>query len=170
MFIGTTTNNRDAKGRVSVPADFRNVITQQSAGLISQGFSAFDGIVVWPSVQGDCLEGAGERYLAGLQESMDDFDVYDDTAHALLHRIFGESRRLSFDSGGRVSLPNDLADHAQLNGRIQFVGLGRRFEIWNPDIFEQNAEARRQLAFDNRHRLKPAPKLGGNSPLRGGVS
>jgi len=152
LFLSTTTNNRDAKGRVSVPADFRAVIAAQSKGMEA----AFDGVFVWPSFNGPFLEGGGEMFMKSLEASIDSFDFYDDARSAFEYRIFAASRRLAFDSGGRVSLPNDLAEHASLNGRITFVGLGRRFEIWNPERYEAHLDTMGQVAFDNRHRLKPA--------------
>jgi MraZ protein len=54
MFVSTTTNGIDAKGRVSVPADFRATVS-------GQGFA---GIYVWRSpFNGPFLEGGGQRLL-----------------------------------------------------------------------------------------------------------
>ncbi len=156
MFLSTTTNNRDAKGRVSVPADFRAVITAQSAGLSAP----FDGIIVRPSFSGECLEGGGERLFEAYRASINALDYFDPNREAMEQAIFGESRRLPFDSGGRVSLPNDLADIFGFNGRVTFVGLGDRFEIWPPEAHEARAAKMRQLASENRHLLKPIVPAG----------
>ena len=51
MFLSTVTNSLDAKGRVSVPADFRSVIGESGRE------DGFDGIIVWPSFDGAYLEG-----------------------------------------------------------------------------------------------------------------
>lgn len=159
MFLSMFTNNRDAKGRVSVPSEFRAVITAQSVGRDAP----FDGIIVWPSFNGPYLEGGGEELFEAYQASVDAMDYYDPARDAMEQAIFAESRRLAFDSGGRVSLPNELADYAGLNGRITFVGLGRRFEIWSPEAHAARASEMRKIAFDNRHRLKPVlPK--GDTP------
>jgi MraZ protein len=156
VFLSTTTNNRDAKGRVSVPADFRAVITAQSAGLSAP----FDGIIVRPSFSGECLEGGGERLFEAYRASINALDYFDPNREAMEQAIFGESRRLPFDSGGRVSLPNDLADIFGFNGRVTFVGLGDRFEIWPPEAHEARAAKMRQLASENRHLLKPIVPAG----------
>ncbi|MEP1230606.1 MAG: division/cell wall cluster transcriptional repressor MraZ [Litorimonas sp.] len=153
MFLSSATNTLDAKGRVSVPADFRAVVAE----------SAFDGIIIWPSFDGAYLEGGGIALLQDYQRSLETLDYYDEGRVALQRAIFAESRRLPFDGGGRVSLPKDLHEYAGLNGKITFVGLGRRFEIWSPAAYQQRAENVRQLARENRHRLKPvARNLGGN--------
>ena len=54
-----------------------------------------------------------------------------------------------------MSLPKDLHEYAGLNGKVTFVGLGRRFEIWSPKALEAQNENIRKLARENRHRLKP---------------
>ena len=159
MFLSTTTNNRDAKGRVSVPADFRAVITAQAQGRDS----AFDGIIVRPSFSGECLEGGGEQLFEAYRASINALDYFDPNREAMEQAIFGESRRLPFDSGGRVSLPHDLADMFGFNGRVTFVGLGDRFEIWPPEAHEARAVRMRKLASENRHLLKPIAPIGSKS-------
>ena len=69
--------------------------------------------------------------------------------------IFASSRQLAFDSGGRVSLPKDLHEYAGLNGKVTFVGLGRRFEIWSPKALEERKANLLELARESRHLLKP---------------
>ncbi len=149
MFLSSATHNLDAKGRVSVPSEFRTEI----AG------SAFDGIIVWPSFDGDYLEGGGVSLLEEYQRSLDRLDYYDEGRLALQQAIFGESRRLAFDGGGRVTLPKDLAEYAGLNGKVHFVGLGRRFEIWSPDAYAARAADVRRIAREHRNRLKPVAAM-----------
>jgi len=151
MFLSTATNNLDAKGRVSVPSDFRAVV----------GSGAFDGIVVWPSFDGDYLEGGGIALMESYLNSLETMDHYDEGRMALQRAIFAESRKLSFDSGGRVTLPKDLAEYAGLNGQATFVGLGRRFEIWNPDVYKAHIGDVRRLARENRSRLVSLPRVTG---------
>lgn len=151
MFLSSATNNLDAKGRVSVPAEFRAKV----AG------SQFDGIIVWPSFDGDYLEGGGIDLMEEYQRSLDMIEYYDEGRLALQQAIFAESRRLSFDSNGRVTLPKELAEHAGLNGKARFVGLGRRFEIWSPDKHAAHISDVRRIARENRDRLKPVNSVTG---------
>jgi len=145
MFLSTATNSLDAKGRISVPSEFRAVV----------GDGVFDGIIVWPSFDGDYLEGGGIGLLKDYERSLETMDYYDEGRIALQRAIFAESRRLPFDSGGRVSLPKDLAEYAGLRDKATFVGLGARFEIWNPEAHTARSVEIRRLARENRHRLKP---------------
>ena len=151
MFLATATNSLDAKGRISVPADFRAVVSD----------GGFEGIVVWPSVHGAFLEGGGMALLQDYQRLIDNMDPYDDARMAFERSIFAESRRLSFDGTGRVSLPKDLAEYAGLEKQATFIGLGRRFEVWSPDSYQSQADAARRMARENKHRLR----LVGRAPL-----
>ena len=155
MFLSTTTNNLDAKGRISVPSDFRAVV----------GEGHFDGIIIWPSFDGPYLEGGGIALIEEYAKSLETMDYYDEARDSLQRAIFAESRRLSFDSGGRVTLPKDLAEHAGLNGSATFVGLGKRFEIWNSKEYESRRKAARENARLHRGRLVSVsrPQTGGGS-------
>ena len=144
MFLSRATNTLDSKGRISVPAEFRAVV----------GDGNFDGIVLWPSFDGSYLEGGGISLLQDYQSLLEGMDPYDEARIAFERAIFAESRRLSFDGAGRVTLPRDLAEYAQLTDKATFVGLGRRFEVWSPEAYESHADAARKMARENRHRLK----------------
>lgn len=159
MFLSRSTNTLDAKGRVSVPADFRAVVSANSDGGVP-----FDGVIVWPSFDGDYLEGGDIALLRDYQALLENMDPYDDARIAFERAIFAESRRLSFDSNGRVSLPKELAEYAQLNGQVTFVGLGRRFEIWSPAKYEAQSANARQMARENRHRLRLAGRNASPNP------
>lgn len=153
VFLSTTTNGVDAKGRVSVPADFRAVVKA----------SPFDGIVVWPSFDGPFLEGGGQALLERYQALIEEMDPYDEARIAFERAIFGAARPLSFDSNGRVTLPKEMADHAGLEGKATFVGLGSRFEIWSPEQYEAHQAEARQFARENKRSLRLTPRPGGMS-------
>ncbi|MEE9346752.1 MAG: division/cell wall cluster transcriptional repressor MraZ [Robiginitomaculum sp.] len=151
MFLSTATNTLDAKGRISVPADFRAVV----------GDGSFDGIVIWPSFDGAYLEGGGMKLMRAYQALIEAMDPYDEARIAFERTIFAGSRRLSFDGTGRITLPKEFAQYANLNGSATFIGLGSRFEIWNPDDHKSQAAAARKLASENKHRLS----VRSNAPL-----
>ncbi len=144
MFVSTTTNGIDAKGRVSVPADFRATVT-------GQGFA---GVYVWRSPFGDFLEGGGLRLLEDLADAIEDMDPYDPARTAHERVIFGGAKALMFDSTGRVTLPRDLIDHAGLDKQAVFIGMGQRFEVWDPAAHAEAADEALALARENRGALR----------------
>lgn len=151
VFLSTTINGVDAKGRVSVPADFRAVVRG----------GPFDGIIVWPSFDGPYLEGGGQALLERYQALIEDMDPYDDARIAFERAIFGAAKPLAFDANGRVTLPKELSDHAGLDGKATFVGLGSRFEIWAPEGYEEHKRSAQAFARDNKRSLRPGARPGG---------
>lgn len=145
MFLSSTTNSLDAKGRLSVPSNFRTYCSD----------SGFNGVVLWPSLDGAYLEGGDLTVLSHYQNMLDLMDMYDPGREALELVIFGESEKLNFDSTGRISLPAKFRDHAGLSGKVTFVGRGRKFEVWDEAAHEARRSELREKALANRHRMKP---------------
>jgi len=146
VFLSTTTNTLDAKGRVSVPAPFRARVAKLGQ----------ETIVVWMSLDGQYLEGATLDHLERMQDSLDQLDPFDETRQAMEQVIYGGSVELGFDSGGRISLPSALIEDAGLDKKATFVGVGRTFQIWNPDAHATHVADARATALANRHKV-PTP-------------
>lgn len=116
--------------------------------------AGFEGVVLWPSLDGAYLEGGDLSVLAHYQDMLDQMDMYDEGREALELVIFGESEKLGFDSTGRISLPLKFREHARLEGKVTFVGRGRKFEVWDELAHESRLQALRDKALANRHRMK----------------
>ena len=122
MFLATVINNLDAKGRVSVPADFRAAASHE----------AFNGIIIWPALNGGPFyEGAGYDYVQEMQTVMRALPLYSKERDALQNALFGEARKLNFDSNGRVTVPKDILERIGVDGEMAFVGQGDSFQIWS---------------------------------------
>ena len=144
LFLSTFINKIDSKGRVSVPASFRAALSGQAAS----------GVVTYRSIKFPALEAAGvDRYeeLASRLEQLPEFSEERDA----LASILADSQQLPFDSEGRIILPQSLGEHAGLNSHAAFVGLGRSFQIWEPERFKQHQEAMRERARERGLTLPP---------------
>jgi MraZ protein len=126
LFLSKFTNKIDKKGRISVPAPFRTALGDQ----IEQG------IVLFASHQHSCLEGFDWAKMDEIGDRMDHYDLFSDEQDDLATTIFGQSVQLFLDGDGRVVLPSNLIEAADLGEQATFVGLGRKFQIWKPELFE----------------------------------
>jgi len=136
LFVSTHINKVDKKGRVSVPAQFRAELADQS----------FQGVVLVRSSVHPCLEGFAWSYMQELSQRLDAFDMFSSEQDDLATALFGSSVQLPFDGDGRIVLPADLADFAGLDERAAFVGMGAKFQVWNPVAHEKRKEdARRKI-------------------------
>lgn len=143
LFISTYINKVDKKGRVSIPANFRSAIGDQS----------FKGIIVYYSFINNCIEACDMERIKLISESIDNLDPYSEERDALATAILGGSMQLSFDSEGRVMLPQDLMKLSEINDQAAFVGKGATFEIWEPDKFSAYSCKARELARQERSKL-----------------
>lgn len=147
LFLSTFINKIDSKGRVSVPASFR-------AALIGQATS---GIVAYRSIKFPALEAAGAERFEELAARLDSLPEFSEERDALAS-ILPDSQQLPLDGEGRIMLPQALVTHAGLGSNAAFVGLGRTFQIWDPERFTRHQEEMRDRA---RQRGLTLPPLGG---------
>lgn len=148
LFLSTYINKIDKKGRVSVPASFRSSLSQQT----------FPGIIAYSSFVNPCIEACGISRIEVLSQTIDNLDPYSETRDAFATTILGGCIQMAFDSEGRVVLPENLIEFANLSEQACFVGKGATFEIWNPTKFEEYASVAREIAKQDRRTLQFSPK------------
>ena len=141
-FIGRYLNKVDKKGRVSVPAGWR-------PSLISKDFS---GIIAQSSLSEKAIDAYPRDYLELLQGKLDLNDPLLEENEYESTVLFGGSV-LSFDSEGRVVLSDSLRNEINLASEALFVGMGRRFRIWDPKIFNEYL-GRAKSYMDKRRKNK----------------
>ena len=143
LFMDTIANKVDAKGRVSLPSDYRAIIKELSTE-----------IVCYRSLSAPCIEGCTEELLDKLAADMENsLDFFSQEQDDLTNLIFGDAKRFPFDSTGRIMLSEKLLAHAEITGTAVFVGKGRKFQIWNPENWaKEEARIRAEV-------LKKRPQL-----------
>ncbi len=144
LFLSTFMNKLDKKGRVSVPASFRQMLSGQS----------FQGIVAFRSYKLPAIEGMGIDRMQRLSDSVDKLDAFSEAQDDLTASIFADSQMLAFDGDGRIVLTPLLLEHAQLKDTVAFVGRGALFQIWNPELFEQHQQEARKRVSDKKITFK----------------
>ncbi|MGL4395971.1 MAG: division/cell wall cluster transcriptional repressor MraZ [Hyphomicrobium sp.] len=148
-FVSTFTNKIDAKGRVSIPAPFRAVLERDGYGSGSLG-----GVYCYPSLDAPALDAGGERLAQKIDGLLSGLPDYSDERDELSVALYGDVQVLAIDGDGRIVLPQNLRAHAGLDTQVTFVGLGDKFQMWEPSRFEE----RRQLA---RSKVQVTRKLFG---------
>lgn len=143
MFLSTFEKQVDAKRRIVVPQEFRALVS-----------GPFDGVVCFPSIEADCVEGGGkalfDRYLSLIEE----MPFGDPTRSAIELSVLGGQAKMSFDTAGRITLPEQLCDQFGLTDWVVLVGLGDRFQIWEREAFQAHRAAQRELAREGLTQLR----------------
>ncbi len=137
VFFSTFEKQLDAKRRIVVPAEFRAAIS-----------GPFDGVFCFPSVEADCIEGGGKALFDRNEALITELDPGDPLRFSLEFTLRGGMARLSFDTAGRITLPENLCDLFGLTDWVTVVGLGDRFQVWSREAFQAERANHRQLARD----------------------
>jgi len=106
----------------------------------------FDGLFCFPSIEADCIEGGGKALFDDYAALIDEFPLGDPTRTALETTVMGGMVQLSFDTAGRITLPESFCEMFGLSDWVTVVGLRNRFQIWSRDAFRARIASQRELA------------------------
>ena len=116
MFLGTHAPRLDEKGRLVLPAKFREGL---SAGVVlTKGQDR--SIVVWPAAE-----------FAAYAERLNEASRSDARVRAYLRVLFSGAFDEIPDRQGRVTMPAALREYAGLDRDVMVVGNGTTVEIWD---------------------------------------
>ncbi|HEX8665688.1 MAG TPA: division/cell wall cluster transcriptional repressor MraZ [Beijerinckiaceae bacterium] len=135
-FVSNFLGRIDAKGRVSIPAPFRAVLARDG----------FEGLYVHPALDSPALDAGGNALLSEIDSLLSTLPPYSEERDRLSTALFGTSEILRVDPEGRVLLTESVKAHAGIADAVAFVGLGRKFQMWEPEAFRAHlAEARAKV-------------------------
>ncbi len=124
-FMGTYTPKLDEKGRLFLPAKFRDRLGEGI--VVTQGQESC--LVVWPQ---DVFDAEADRVSARPQTSK--------SARAYTRMLFSSGSEGSLDKQGRIGIPTTLRDYAGLDRDVVVIGARDRLEIWNPTRWREYEE------------------------------
>ncbi|RFD20284.1 transcriptional regulator MraZ [Komagataeibacter melaceti] len=139
VFLGTHQNRLDAKGRVSIPSAFRTALRARAK-------SGEPLAILRPSHLHPCLEAWPADAFAALTRPLDEMDIFSEDHDDLATALYADAYPFETDREGRILLPETLRAHAGLTDQVTFMGLGRTFQIWDPQAAEQRRAAARASA------------------------
>ena len=149
MFLSTYENRLDKKGRVSVPASFRSYLSNLG----------YNGVICYPSFNNQSIEAWPQDRIEKISNSIDSLNPFEEKRGFFATSILSESINLQFDSEGRILLTPKLLKHAKIKSNMVFVGQGKTFQIWEPEIFQKFKVIAKKKSNLNRASLKWENKL-----------
>jgi MraZ protein len=141
MFLGQYQHSVDEKGRLMIPARFRELLV--GGAFITQGFDR-------------CLMVMTTTYFEEVYRRINSMNLADPTARMLRRLFLANAYPVEVDKVGRVLLPANLRQVVQLNGEAIVAGQGEYFEVWAPadwndqliQLQDTDANNRRFAALD----------------------
>ncbi len=125
MFRGRYQHTVDPKGRLSVPAKFRDVLAQYDGNL-----------VVVPNEH--CLEVHPLEEWEKIEMRLREKSMFDPDVREFSRLYVSRAKDVALDSAGRMLLPPDSRQQGGLQKEVTLVGGGLlRFEVWDRARFEE---------------------------------
>lgn len=118
MFIGQYTNSIDSKGRIIMPAKYRNKVSNEL--VIARGL---DGCLALYPIE------KWQEIAAKLTSLPTTKKKARDYARALL----SSAADIQLDSKGRINIPDNLLKLANLDKNCLIIGMGDYIELWDAD-------------------------------------
>jgi len=127
VFLGVSTLNLDAKGRVAIPAKHRDALAQCCASRMV--------VTLSPFVANKCLWVYPENEWRLVARQLVALPTMDPKAQAMKRLMLGHASEVELDGQGRILLANELRDFAGLGKRVSLVGQVNKFEIWDEETW-----------------------------------
>jgi MraZ protein len=132
VFRGINPINLDAKGRVALPAKYRDRVTDRCDGHMVLTVHPFDRcLLLYPLADWEVIESQVNALPNSTSRQ----------ARRLQHLMVGYATELDLDAANRLLLPAMHRDHAELDKRLILVGQGQKFEIWSEARWTSMTEA-----------------------------
>lgn len=125
MFTGRQALSLDAKGRLAIPAKYREKLTVSCGGRVVLTQYPFD----------PCLALYAEPEWELIAEQVAALGDADPAVRQLKRRFLGQAVDMELDGSGRILLPAELRTLVALDRKVMLVGVLRRFEIWAEDAW-----------------------------------
>lgn len=129
LFLGEFQHTIDDKGRVIVPAKFREALGKNF--IVTRGLD-------------NCLFVYPQEEWSLMEEKLKKLPFTKSDARAFVRFLFSGATECELDKQGRILLPVNLREYAQINKDCIVIGVSNRVEIWSKerwDMYSTQAEA-----------------------------
>ena len=123
MLIGSFEHMLDAKGRVFIPAKWRE----------SVGDTLVITLGLLESTSAACLTGRSLEEWERFSQKLSARPVSDTQGQNIRRRLYSMAAACEIDKQGRILIPAQLLELTGLNKDATLIGVGERVEIWNPE-------------------------------------
>jgi MraZ protein len=135
MFLGQFQHNLDEKGRLMIPARYRELLA--AGAFITQGFDK-------------CLMVMTDVHFNEVYDRINAMNLADPTARLLRRLILSNAYPVEIDKVGRILLPQNLRQSIGLDGEAIVAGQGEYFEVWAPAEWNAQMDQLQDIDTNNQ--------------------
>jgi MraZ protein len=125
MFQGAAQLNLDSKGRLAVPARYRDVLLNACAGNLVLTADADGCLLLYPQPE-----------WQPIRDKLLKLSALNPKIRALQRRLIGYAEDVLMDNAGRVLISPALRTYGGMDKRVMLVGQGNKFELWDEDKWQ----------------------------------
>ena len=125
LFRGVNALSLDAKGRMAMPARYRERVMERAGG----------NLVITVDPDDKCLWIYPLPEWEAIQAKLDALPAFNNNAKILRRLLMGHATDTEMDATGRILLPPELRKHAGLEHKVVLVGQGKKFELWDEELW-----------------------------------
>lgn len=122
MLLGEYNHNLDQKGRVSVPAKFRDDLG--STFIVTKGLD-------------NCLFAYSKEEWEKFETKLKSLPLTNANARNFIRFFFAGATECEVDKQGRINIPQTLREYAGLSKELYIIGVATRVEIWDKEKWEK---------------------------------
>ena len=130
MFRGANSITLDSKGRIAIPTRYRERLSDRSDGQLVATVDRDYCLLLYPLPAWEEIE----RKLVRLPS-------LNRQARRLQRLMIGYASELEMDGQGRVLLPRELREFAQLDRSAILIGQGNKFELWDQERWNERRDS-----------------------------
>ena len=135
MFRGSDPINMDAKGRMAIPTRYRTLFEDICS----------NDLVITIDMKSTCLTLSPLPEWKKFEEKVAALPALDDLGEMLSRFVVGQAKDIQLDGSGRILIPSELRDYAEIEKKLILVGRTQRLEIWS----ENNWNVEREKSQEN---------------------
>ena len=126
MFRGLNTINLDAKGRLAIPAKFRERLAVLCGGPMVVTIDTEErSLLIYPVNEWEEIEA-----------KITSLPTFDPRARRIQRLLVGHATDVEIDGSGRILLPAALREYAGLEKETVLIGQGKKLELWSKASWE----------------------------------
>ena len=135
MFLGQYQHNLDEKGRLMIPARYRELLA--AGAFITQGFDR-------------CLMVMTDLHFKEVYDRINAMNMADPNARRLRRHILSNAYSVEIDRVGRILVPGNLRQIIGLGNEAIVAGQGEYFEVWNPADWNEQMDQLQDVETNNQ--------------------
>jgi len=130
VFRGVNTINLDAKGRMAMPARYRDQLQSQCSGQL----------VATIDTSARCLLLYPLHEWEEIQRKVEALPSFNPISRRVQRLLIGHATDVELDGAGRILLPQALREYAGLDKHVALIGQGKKLEIWDLESWTSQRE------------------------------